>query len=100
MSKVIASAGCAAALLLASSNAEARIVCREGFQVSGGQEISTPYCNDNYVAEVARKYGVRVSNEEIRNNPARKDEVCRFIGYDTRVRDYCNTDRDGSRSGK
>ena len=100
MSRVVVRAGCIAGFLLAGSSAQAGIVCRDGFQVSGGQEISTPYCNDNYVAEVARKYGVRVSNEEIRNNPNRKEEVCRFIGYDTRVRDYCNTDSDGSRSGR
>jgi hypothetical protein len=87
-------------LLLASSGAKAAIVCHEGFQVSGGHEISTPYCNDNYVAEVARKHGLKVSNEEIRNNPARKDEVCRFISSDIRVRDYCNTDDGGSRDGR
>jgi hypothetical protein len=100
MSKVVVFTGCIAAFLLAGSGAHAGIVCREGFQVSGGQEISTPYCNDNYVAQVARKYGMKVSNEEIRNNPNRKDEVCRFIGYDNRVRDYCNTYDGGSRDGK
>ncbi len=100
MSKAIGLAACAAAFLVASSSAQAAIVCNEGFQVSGGREISTPYCNDNYVAEVARKHGFKVSNEEVRNNPARKDEVCRFIGSDTRISNYCNTDDGGSRGGR
>jgi hypothetical protein len=100
MSKALAFAGCAAALFLVAPSAQAAIVCNEGFQVSGGREISTPYCNDNYVAEVARKHGFKVSNEEVRNNPARKDEVCRFIGSDPRISNYCNTDDGGSRSGR
>ena len=101
MSRVLAATFSAALFMMAAGGAaEARIVCKEGFQLSGGQEISTPYCNDNYVAEVARKYGMRVSNEEVRNNPNRKDEVCRLVGHDNRVRDYCNLDTDGSRSGR
>ena len=100
MQKAIAAAGCVAVLAFAASSAEARIECNEGFQKSGEREISTPYCNDNYLAEVARQHGVRVSNEEIRNNPARKDEVCRFIGSDTRISHYCNTDNGGSRDGR
>jgi hypothetical protein len=100
MSKMIVHAGWIAMFLLAGSSAEARIVCNEGFQLSGGREISTPYCNDNYVAEVARKHGMKVSDQEVRNNPARKDEVCRFIGSDTRISNYCNTDEGYSRHGR
>jgi hypothetical protein len=80
------------ALILLGTAAQARIVCHEGFQTVNGQEISTPYCNDNYVAEVARLRGLKVSNEEVRNNPAAKDEVCRKIGGDIRIQHYCNTD--------
>ena len=76
---------------LLATTAQARIICRDGFQVVRGQEISTPYCNDNRVAAVARRHGFRVSDAEIRNNPARKDEVCRFISSNIEVRDYCNT---------
>ena len=100
MSKAILRAGSIAMFLLAGSSADATIVCNEGFQLSGGREISTPYCNDNYVAEVARMHGVRVSNEEIRNNPARKDEVCRFVGHDPRISNYCDNDDGGSRVGR
>ncbi|MDO9381408.1 MAG: hypothetical protein Q7T86_00955 [Hyphomicrobiaceae bacterium] len=69
--------------------ASAAIRCNDDFQVVQGNEISTPYCGDNYLAKVARKYGIRVSNAEIRNNPNRKGEVCRMIGHDIRVKDAC-----------
>ncbi len=71
--------------------ADAGIVCHEGYQVVQGQEISTPYCNDNYVAAVARLRGIRVSDAEVRNDPSKKDAVCRFIGGDTRISNYCNS---------
>ncbi len=79
---------------LAASPALA-IDCRGPYQRSGGQEFSTPYCEDNYLAAVARSYGSRVSNAEIRNNPNTKREVCRFIGHDTRVQHICQGWRDG-----
>lgn len=69
--------------------ASAAIRCNDDYQVVQGNEISTPYCGDNYLANVARKYGIRVSNAEIRNNPNRKGEVCRMIGHDIRVKDAC-----------
>jgi hypothetical protein len=81
-----------ALLVLGSIGAEARIVCHEGYQVVDGQEISTPYCNDNYVAAVARSRGVKVSDEAVRNNPAKKDEICRAMGSDIRIQHYCDTD--------
>lgn len=79
-----------AALAMSAMSAEARIVCREGFQVVHGQEISTPYCSDNYVAAIARQYGDKVSDAEVRNSPAKKNEICRWIGTDTRIRSYCD----------
>ena len=97
--KVLTLAAACAASALVCGSANARIVCRDGFQMSGGKEISTPYCNDEYLAQVARERGVKVSADAVRNNPNRKDEICRHIGYDTRVRDYCPSEN-GSGSGK
>jgi hypothetical protein len=77
-------------LVMSAASAEARIVCREGYQVVNGREISTPFCNDNYVATIARQYGDRVSDAEVRNNPAKKNEICRWIGTDSRIRNYCD----------
>ncbi len=79
----------AIAVVASAAGAEAKILCNEDFQVVQGNEISTPYCRDNYLARVARGYGVRVSDAEIRNNPARKGEVCRLIGHDIRAQSAC-----------
>ena len=79
--------------------AEAAIVCKDGFQRSGGGWISTPYCNDAELARVARKHGVRVSDAEMRANPARKYEICRFLSGSLAARDYC-PDGDGSSRGR
>jgi len=65
--------------------ANAKIACSQGFQTVSGQQISTPYCQDKYLAEVARVYGIRVSDAEIRNNPNTKRNVCQLIGRDNRV---------------
>ncbi len=73
-----------------AGSANAAIRCNEDYQVVQGNEISTPYCGDNYLAQVARSYGIRVSNAEIRNNPGRKGEVCRHIGHDIRVQHACS----------
>lgn len=83
----------AAAMIFAaglSVQADAAIQCRGPDQLVSGNWISTPYCNDNYVAQIARSaYGMRVSNRAIRQNPNKKAEVCRTIGNDIRVNAYC-----------
>jgi hypothetical protein len=66
------------------------IECEGNVQVqNNGNRIVTPYCQDGYLAIVARQYGMRVSAREIRYNPSEKERVCRFIGEDNRVRDTC-----------
>ncbi len=69
--------------------AEAKIRCNEGFQLVDGAMLSTPYCRDNYVAAVARKYGFDAPDAKVRNNPNFKREICRWIGHDIRVKDAC-----------
>lgn len=71
--------------------ADARIKCRNGSQLVAGNWISTPYCEDLRVAEVAAEYGMRVSAKAIRNNPNVKKDVCRLIGHDIRVDMACAT---------
>ncbi len=74
---------------LASSPASA-IECEGNFQVQrNGNRIATPYCQDGYLAIVAREYGVEVSAETIRYNPSVKARTCRLVGYDNRVSDTC-----------
>lgn len=64
-----------------------------------GQAWNTPYCQDKLLGEVARSYGVRITDAEIRANPSRKLEMCRFIGHDSRVYHACTGLRDESASG-
>lgn len=85
-------AGC-----LASGRASARIACDGPYQIVRGQAIATPYCQDAYVAQVARQYGIAVTAEEIRSNPGTKGRVCRAIGNDNRVQTACAAFRDDYR---
>lgn len=73
------------AVALAIASPASAITCHGDYQVVNGQEISTPFCRDNALADVARQTGFRVSDLEIRNNPAKKQEVCRFLRGDIRV---------------
>lgn len=81
-----------------SGPAEAVIACHEGYQTVAGQQISTPYCNDAYLAQVAREYGAKATADAVRGNPAFKNELCRFVGSDPRISNYCPDD--GSSSGR
>lgn len=77
------------AMPLATREAHARIVCRDGFQKVAGNMIATPYCQDDLLAKVARQHGMRASAARIRNNPNYKREVCRLVGNDIRVSEHC-----------
>lgn len=74
----------------ASQPAAAKPRCHEGIQDIGGRQISTPYCEDLYLAQVAREYGSRISFETIRDNPNAKKDICRLVGRDIRVNQTCN----------
>lgn len=69
--------------------AEAAIVCKDGFQKSGGNWISTPYCNDEHLAQIARRHGVKVSGNDMRYDWGKKVEVCRLLSGFPTARDYC-----------
>ncbi|MHA1165057.1 MAG: hypothetical protein ACTSP0_05670 [Alphaproteobacteria bacterium] len=71
--------------------ADAKIRCqgRNQWNSAAGGWISTPYCEDNLIAAVARSHGMRVSNRAVRQNPSIKEEACRFAGSDIRINDLC-----------
>jgi hypothetical protein len=76
--------------VLFAAPASARIECKEDYQLVAGSLIATPYCQDENLASVARRYyGMKVSGAAVRNNPNYKLEVCRLIGRDNRVRGAC-----------
>ena len=79
------------AVLLATtySTSEARIRCNGAYQIINGSPHATPYCGDEYLARVARTYGIRVSGRRIRKDYSKKSEICQLIGHDNRVSDIC-----------
>ncbi len=99
--KSLAVAGFAALFAFAAhSPADAAIQCDGNFQIVRGQgKIATPYCADSYIAVVAQQYGMRVSAQAIRQNPSVKEQACRLVGDDIRVRDACSGYRP-ERSGR
>ena len=57
-------------VLVAVSPAAAKIECRDNFQVTKKNGlISTPYCEDQQIARVARYYGFNVTDAEVHNIP-------------------------------
>ncbi|MCL4767801.1 MAG: hypothetical protein KJZ80_16360 [Hyphomicrobiaceae bacterium] len=78
-----------AALVLGGPTASARIACDGAYQIVNGQPVATPYCEDGYLAEVAREYGMRVSAAAVRSSPSVKERVCRLIGHDNRAQSAC-----------
>ena len=86
---LLAAIAAALATAHAAGTAAAAIVCERGFQVVNGQPVSPPYCQDNYLAVVAREYGVKVSEAEIRTNHHTKKQVCHMLGGDIRVQQAC-----------
>lgn len=83
--------GCVAALgaVVALTSPAAAIKCEKGFQRVQGNLIATPYCQDQYLAQVARQYGFKASAGRIRNDPNYKKEICRFVFSDIRVQTAC-----------
>ncbi|MDZ4841565.1 MAG: hypothetical protein SH859_05395 [Hyphomicrobium aestuarii] len=77
------------AIAAATSKADAKIACSEGYQSIRGNQLSTPYCQDEYVAQVARTYGIKTSGAAIRGQAGHKQEVCRLIGRDNRISQAC-----------
>jgi hypothetical protein len=91
MSKQLKTATRVAVLLAAAVAAgpAAAITCHNGSQQVQGNWIATPYCQDLYLAQVARERGYPASVEKIRNNPNFKKELCRGVFTDIRVTDTC-----------
>lgn len=77
-------------------NAMARIACKGPYQIVQGNLLATPFCEDGYLASVAREYGKRISGSAIRSNPSLKRETCQFIGHDNRVAGICGDYRPDS----
>ncbi len=90
ITKLMAAGLAFAALQAATTHpASAKIRCDGPYQIIDGSAIATPYCEDNYLAYVARSYGIGVSGRQIRRNYNTKKHVCQTIGHDNRVSNIC-----------
>lgn len=87
------------ALISLASAANAKITCRNGSQLVQGSWLATPYCQDAYVADVARQYGFQATAAQVRGNPMFKQRLCRFIGQDIRIKEACDVVLPSSRGG-
>lgn len=95
----VVGAAVAASALLAPVSPALAIDCQDGYQLVQGNRLSTPYCQDDLLARVARQYGMKASAEEIRNNPNYKRHICRFVGRDIRVQENCSISNPTGRRG-
>ncbi len=84
----------AMALTIASYSADpvlAKIRCQGPNQIIKPYGAKpTPYCQDEYLARVARSRGMSVSGSAIRQNINLKVRVCRMVGHDIRVSNICS----------
>ncbi len=56
--------------------ANAHILCNGTFQVLPTGQLSTPYCQDEDLAQRARSQGVEVTGDAVRRHPSLKASLC------------------------
>ena len=91
LAMVLASLGGALLISIpAATPVQAAIQCDGENQIIRGVGAKpSPFCEAEYLATVARAYGVRVSGSTLRNNINRRARLCRFIGHDSRIAHIC-----------
>lgn len=77
------------ALAAIPDSAAAKIKCQGIFQVTKHGLISTPYCQELEIARVARSYGWKVTDAQVRNDPLKKVYICQVLGGDNRLKGAC-----------
>jgi hypothetical protein len=82
---------CAAvlAVLVMPNPVIAKIKCQGIFQITKNGNISTPYCQELQIANVARSYGWKVTDAQVRNDPLKKVYICQALGGDVRLKGAC-----------
>ena len=82
-------AASAFAMFGGAGTADAKFRCSEGFQQNSSGEFASPFCETEYLAQVARSYGDHVTANQIRASFSLELQVCRLIGNDNRVSHIC-----------
>jgi hypothetical protein len=72
-----------------NASASGGIVCNNEFQVVEGKQIESPYCEDKYLAKIAREHGENVRGRNLRSSDALKGETCRLVEADDRASEIC-----------
>ena len=58
----------------------------EGYKkLWSGDRVPTPACQANLLGRVARDHGLRISDAQIRRNPAAREKICDAVGRDGRL---------------
>lgn len=74
---------------LAATPAVAKVKCQGIFQVNKNGTYATPLCQDREIARVARSYGWKVTDAQVRNDPLKKVKICLALGGDNRLKGAC-----------
>jgi hypothetical protein len=83
MKRTLLSSVCAAVIMAAAASPAQAINCREGFQFQrNGEVVSTPYCEAEFLAKLAREHGFFVTGADIRHDPEAMDKACQIAGGD------------------
>lgn len=70
--------------------AAAKIKCQGIYQITKKNGlISTPYCQELQIARVARSYGWKVTDSQVRNDALKKVYICQALGGDVRLKGAC-----------
>jgi hypothetical protein len=87
------------AMLVMATPSHAAIKCDGPFQIIKGYgKHATSYCENKYLAAIARSYGWKVSDQAVRHNPGLQGRICRQIGHDSRLIGICSNHREGGRN--
>jgi hypothetical protein len=79
----------ALALLGSSLGASAGIKCNGEYQVVGGQEISTPYCQNRHLTKILRSRGIGVSQARLENSRLYKSQMCQLASPEPTLLTAC-----------
>ncbi len=65
-----------AAALASPAPANAHIACDGSFQILPTGPVSTPFCQDEALAQKGRGQGIQVTGDAVRRHPAIKADLC------------------------
>jgi hypothetical protein len=90
MRKILVSGACVVASVVMAATPASAIKCEGNFQLQrNGEKVATPYCEDKYLAQLARAHGMEVNARTIRINPEAKETACQLAADDIGALSTC-----------